>query len=169
MVTYAFIASRGRSRKSRSRPSGSGSYSSGPEPSIMEKAIIRAPKHTDSRLVFKWQKKLMTYNTSNFNAEKTGNRVTAEEVEKVFESLRSAKHYRATDWTDCIRISGVLILAIFCLFLIALVILLITEWASWTSWTGVLFAISLILIVFGFASCIIMCQPVPEFWYKKRL
>ena len=87
-------------------------------------------------------------------------------MKEVFESLLSAKHYRASDWTDCIGWCGIVFLTIFCLALSILIIEMVSEW---TVLVAVLVGIAILLITSCFIFCFIMLLPVPEIWFKARL
>ena len=96
-----------------------------PKPDILQRAIGDAPASNDSRLVFKWQKTLKSYDTATFKPEKTDNKMTAEEMKELFISLHLAKHYKADDGSDsvvpCLIFLTILAVITFVIFLFFLI------------------------------------------------
>ena len=135
-------------------------------PSLMQLTITKAPKPTNSRLIFKWQPSLNKYDTSNFSPPQTDNRMTSQEKDDIFESLKSAKLYSAGHGEDpfqvCLAVTFSMAIMFFLLFLF---VLLLMQSSIFIIFFPILFLLSALCVLYCFFGFINRSSK----WHMDRL
>ena len=137
-----------------------------PQPDLLQQTITKAPQATVSRLVFKWQKNLKSFNISSFKPELTDNQMATIEMNEIFKSLASAKHYKANDGSDSVGYCVVLIMALALIFLVLFLFLVIF---LGTGWYSVFFPLAFVFSYLLLLVSLFICLHFSRKWFKERL
>ena len=155
-----------RSWHARRRRNYSGRNRTTQQPNILQQTVAKAPKETNCRLIFTWQKHLKRYATGNFRASKTDNKMSTQEMEEIFRSLKSAKHYRADDGSDSVACCALLVGVLFVVSVITYLIVVIGNGSSpYFIFIPMTFVGSIVCL----AICFLFCLVQSKKWFISRL
>ena len=154
------------SSRNRRRYGGSNRTRRRQEPNILEKTVAKAPMGSDSRMIFRWQKKLRRYATSSFSPLKTDNKMSTQEMEEIFRRLESAKYYRADDGSDFVTCCGILMVL---LFVLSLITFLIMVFSQSDSSFYMIFPTAFIGSILCLWLCFVFCLVQSKKWFISRL